>query len=63
MVNEGTFREDLYFRLAQARVGIPTLAERSDDIPALVDYFFGLFSARYQRPRMTVSREIGRAHV
>ncbi len=35
-VNAGTFRTDLYFRIAQLRMELPALRERVDDIPALV---------------------------
>jgi transcriptional regulator with PAS, ATPase and Fis domain len=40
------FREDLYFRLNVARIDLPPLRERSDDIPLLIDYFAEKFSAR-----------------
>jgi DNA-binding NtrC family response regulator len=36
-VNEGTFRSDLYFRLAQVRVEVPPLRARSEDIPLILD--------------------------
>jgi DNA-binding NtrC family response regulator len=39
LVNQGTFREDLYYRLAQARVRLPTLMERPEDIKPLVQHF------------------------
>ena len=35
-VNAGTFRSDLYFRVAQLRIELPALRERTEDIPALV---------------------------
>lgn len=39
MIREGTFREDLFYRLNQLPLEIPPLRERKEDIPALIDYF------------------------
>ncbi len=57
MVEEGTFRQDLFYRLRVIEVAIPPLRERAEDIPILVDHFLGVFAARYQRPRKSVSRD------
>jgi two-component system response regulator PilR (NtrC family) len=38
MVSEGSFRQDLYYRINVIGVTVPTLSERADDIPQLVDY-------------------------
>lgn len=56
MVGDRTFREDLFYRLHVIELKIPPLRERADDIPALVDHFLTLFSARHKRDRKTVER-------
>jgi two-component system response regulator HydG len=54
-VSEGTFREDLLFRLEVLHVHIPPLRERSEDIRELCDHFLGLARLRLGRARLTVS--------
>ncbi|MGA1825272.1 MAG: sigma-54-dependent transcriptional regulator [bacterium] len=44
LVNEGQFREDLYFRLKVLDIEIPPLRERKQDIAALIDYFLNKYS-------------------
>ncbi|MCK4460288.1 MAG: sigma-54-dependent Fis family transcriptional regulator [candidate division Zixibacteria bacterium] len=39
MVSQGKFREDLYYRLKGIRIVVPTLADRREDIPDLIDFF------------------------
>jgi serine/threonine-protein kinase PknK len=56
MVEEGSFREDLFYRLNVIQVRVPPLRERIDDIPMLIDHFLGIFAARYHRERRSVSR-------
>ncbi len=49
-VAEGTFREDLFFRLNVIPINVPPLHERPDDIPALVAHFSAMHHARTGRP-------------
>jgi transcriptional regulator with GAF, ATPase, and Fis domain/energy-coupling factor transporter ATP-binding protein EcfA2 len=57
MVREGTFREDLYYRLHVVEIRVPALRERKEDIPPLIDHFLTLFSSRYRREKKTVERD------
>ncbi len=45
MVDRGTFREDLYYRLNVINVRLPALRERRSDIPALAQHFLGRYAA------------------
>jgi two-component system nitrogen regulation response regulator NtrX len=44
LINQGTFREDLFYRLNVVPVAIPSLAQRREDIPVLAEHFFTRYS-------------------
>ncbi|MDH4229087.1 MAG: sigma 54-interacting transcriptional regulator [Nitrospirota bacterium] len=57
MVREGTFREDLYYRLRIMPVHIPPLRERHDDIPLLIRHFLAQFNQEMGKEVREVSPE------
>ncbi len=50
MVKKGEFRHDFYHRLNVVNIHVPSLSERREDIPSLIEYFVQEFTERYQRP-------------
>jgi two-component system nitrogen regulation response regulator NtrX len=56
-VEEGRFREDLYFRLNVIPIVVPPLRERTDDIPLLVSYFLDKFLREHGLAEKTISAD------
>ena len=56
-IEEGTFREDLYYRLNVIPIHLPALRERRDDIPLLVNHFLKIYAERTKKNNPTVSPE------
>ena len=48
-VNKGNFRKDLYYRLKVIQINLPSLIERAEDIPVLVNYFVEKLSQKLQK--------------
>jgi formate hydrogenlyase transcriptional activator len=58
MVEERTFRADLYYRLNVFPIMLPPLRERKDDIPLLTDYFVRKFAARHGKSIHQISDDV-----
>ncbi len=57
LVNNGEFREDLFFRLNVVTITLPPLRERKEDIKLLVDYFIAKYSTKYKKEVNGISKE------
>lgn len=57
MVQEGKFREDLFFRLKVITINVPPLVEKKSDIPLLVDFFLQKFSKELHKEPKHISKE------
>jgi DNA-binding NtrC family response regulator len=55
MVKNGTFREDLYYRLNVINITIPPLRERIEDIPKLVNYFINKYCSSMSRSIISIN--------
>jgi two-component system response regulator AtoC len=55
MMRQGTFREDLYYRLQVIEVHVPPLRERREEVPQLIEFFLLKFASVYHRPPLRPS--------
>ncbi len=57
MVEEGSFRQDLYYRLNVVPIDLPPLRQRPSDIPELIRFFIERFSERLNRPVTSIAHD------
>ncbi len=57
-IRSGEFREDLFYRLNVITITMPNLQQMREDLPLLVQHFLEHFKKRYDRPLLTLSREL-----
>ncbi len=54
-VADGSFREDLYYRLNVIRLRVPPLRERRSEIPPMINYYINHYSARFGKRDITIT--------
>lgn len=54
MVKEGTFRQDLLYRINTVALNLPALRDRTEDIPLLAEHFLKIYCKKYQKPELRV---------
>lgn len=57
MVLEGTFRQDLLYRINTVEIHVPPLGDRVEDIPLLADHYLNYYAKKYHKPVNTIAPE------
>lgn len=57
MVNDGEFRNDLYYRLSAFTILLPPLRDRTDDLPLLIEHFLQRYSREFRKEVQSISEE------
>jgi len=55
MVRDGSFREDLYYRINVINLEVPPVRQRKDDVEALVRYFLRRYAVEFNKPKLAIS--------
>jgi DNA-binding NtrC family response regulator len=56
MVADGTFRQDLLYRINTVEIKLPALRKRTEDIPVLAQHFLHIYAQKYRKPGMKISK-------
>ncbi|MEZ5104560.1 MAG: sigma-54 dependent transcriptional regulator [Draconibacterium sp.] len=56
MVSDGSFREDLLYRINTIQIEIPPLRERKEDITAIANYFLKIYASKYRKSNIEISK-------
>ena len=57
MVQEGTFRQDLLYRINTVEITVPPLSDRVEDIPLLADHYLHYYAKKYHKPVTSIAGE------
>lgn len=57
MVQEGTFRQDLLYRINTVEIQVPPLSDRVEDIPLLAEHYLNYYAKKYHKPITTIASE------